>query len=179
MHSLWLVIKSTVIGKFGAFSILVAPLLFVAEVSSHIDALIAAIPPTLAVILGVFALRKGQKELSVSVDGKMSQLLDVAGKMARAEGKEEGRGELAEAANRASRAEGKQEERDEARERHSSGSKEPVDVTVVNPPEKAVQSEVINPIDKPVNTISQRQEKIDKAQEKLDIDKRQEPPKPV
>jgi len=159
MHSIWIVFKSTVIGKLGVFSIILAPLLFFAEVASHIDALIAAIPPTLAVIVGVFALRKGQKQLTVSVDGKMDKMLDVAKSLAHAEGREEVRIELSEMSERAARSAGKEDERVEARKRHESST---VPVNVVKPTED--------------HTLSQRQEKIDKAQEELNIDKSKEPP---
>lgn len=86
-------IKYTFIGKFGAFLVGGAPVILAVEMANHIDAMIAAIPPTAAVIVGVIALRRGQKTMMVNIDGRMQQLLESTAKASKSEGKEEERGE--------------------------------------------------------------------------------------
>lgn len=160
---MWLVIKYTLIGKIGAFFVGSAPVLFAIEIGNHINALIAAIPPTAAVIIGVIALKKGQKTLQVNIDGRMEQLLKATAEAAQAKGKEN---ERVEARDR--REEIKTEILIQKPEEISITKPGVVDVNVVNTIEDPVQSEITNPSDKPVNTLEQRQAKIDKAQEKLD-----------
>lgn len=145
---MWPIIKYTMFGKLGAFLIGAAPLIFAVEMESHIDAIISAIPPTIAVIIGVISLRKGQKTLMVSVDGKMEQLLQVTKKEAHSAGMTEERKD-------------EQARVLEAR---------PKNVVVVNTADDPAQTEVTNDPSRPVPTLDQQQKRIDKAQARLDKD---------
>lgn len=127
---------------------------------SHVNAIITAIPPTLAVIVGVVALRKGQKTMMVNIDGRMEQLLAVTKTAAISEGKETERVEA-------------RDRREEIKVEIAKTTKpkdDVQDVNVVNPPEEPVNTEVINPPSKPVHTLEQRQDRIDRDQKKLDQD---------
>lgn len=163
--SMWLTIKYTIFGKIGAFFIGIMPFMLAAEVDNHINALIAAIPPTLAVIVGVFALRRGQKVLMVNLDGRMEQLLKVTGVASKAEGKEEERGEA-----RERRSEIKHEMAVE-----KGKTDEPQDVKIVNPVQEPANVKVGNlPTESMPVTLTEKQEKIDKAQGKLDREIKEE-----
>lgn len=96
---IWLVIKSTIIGKIGAFFVASAPVILAVEMKNHVDAMITAIPPTMAVIVGVFALKKGQTRMFVRMDGHLSELLEINKKASKSEGKEEERVEARERAD--------------------------------------------------------------------------------
>lgn len=82
--------------------------------------LIASIPPTLAVIVSLLVLKRGQREMLIAVDGKLDAFMDA--KVA------------------AGKAAGREEERVEARARHGEAaiaaqSAAPAEVIQVNPPE--------------------------------------------
>jgi len=139
-----LIVKKTVIGKIGALLIGASPFVLAVEMHSHIDALIAAVPPTMAVIVGVLALRKGQAKMFIQMDGRMSQLIESKEKIALSEGKQESRAELLEVSKRASKAEGKEEERSEARQR---AEEAPTPVIVENPEDDPANVKAVS--DKP------------------------------
>lgn len=148
-------------GKIGAVLVGAAPFLFAVEMSS-INALIAAIPPTLAVMVGVIALLRGQKTLQVNLDGRMTQLLAATEKLSKAEGKEEERVEA-------------RDRREEVKHEIASAkaTDKPQDVIVKNPPEAAANVKVGNlPTESlPVTLTPQqekKQEKITEAQTALD-----------
>lgn len=150
-------IKYTFVGKIGALLVGGAPVLFAVELTSHINALIAAIPPTAAVILGVVALRKGQKTMMINIDGRMEQLLKQTAKASVMEGKELERGEA-------------RERRDEIRVelRTAELNKGPDEVTVVNTARDPANVKVGNLPTEPVpTTTAEKKEEIKKLSQEI------------
>lgn len=150
-------IKYTFIGKFGAFLVGGAPVILAVEMANHIDAMIAAIPPTAAVILGVIALRRGQKTMMVNIDGRMQQLLESTAKASMAEGKELERGEA-------------RERREEIKVelRTAENVKGPDEVTIVNTTRDPANVKVGNlPTESVPVSLAEKKEEVKKLSQEI------------
>lgn len=77
-----------------------------------IIALIAALPPTGAVVVALIALMRGQEKMHKSLDGKLSELVQAKGEVAHAQGV--------------------QQERSEERERQEVAVKIPAQIEIIN-----------------------------------------------
>ncbi len=76
--------------KLGWILIGSTPFIVLAEITAtHIDALIAAIPPTLSVCIGFWLLMRGQQKLHMTVNSRLTQLLKLTKKNAHAAGVKE------------------------------------------------------------------------------------------
>lgn len=92
------IVKTLFSGKLGQLFLWSLPVFTTVAVTEAfvgqiIVALIAAIPPTAAVIITLVVLARGQGKMHKSLDGKLTELVQAKTDVARAEGKQEERTE--------------------------------------------------------------------------------------
>jgi hypothetical protein len=85
---IWTVIKTTVIGKIGAGLVALAPILAIIGASNHLDSLLTSLPSVLTVIAGVLAILKGQRDLHLTMNSRLDELVSAVKKSSFAEGEQ-------------------------------------------------------------------------------------------